>query len=237
MSMRREPESPGRPRERDHPGWIDLSGLKDRVDLATVATLVLGPPAGRKGQPNGRRLWWHCPFHDDPNPSFCVTPGKRTWHCFGCAASGDAVGLLMRINKCRFTEAIRWLGELSGISVAPAKGRGGEPAGPHWTKPKARWPDRSRGSHNPSPNPPPARTPVSMAITARSSGMTLTAAGARWWNKAHEPLWSADGREALHYLHRRGLTDPTIERARLGFTKWSVSQITSWLLRTFCRRR
>ena len=26
-----------------------------------------------------------CPFHDDANPSFVVTPDKNLFHCMGCA--------------------------------------------------------------------------------------------------------------------------------------------------------
>src|SRR5258708_5255633 len=76
---------------------IDWPTLRDRIDLAAITTGLLGPAPGRRGE-RGRRLWWPCPFHDDKNPSFCVTPGKREWRCFGCSEHGDAAALVMRLQ-------------------------------------------------------------------------------------------------------------------------------------------
>ena len=52
-------------------GRIDWNEIRDRIDLAAVATALMGPAPGRRGE-RGRRLWWRCPFHEDRNPSFCV---------------------------------------------------------------------------------------------------------------------------------------------------------------------
>lgn len=37
-----------------------------------------------------------CPFHKEKTPSFNVVPEKGFYHCFGCGASGTALGFLMR---------------------------------------------------------------------------------------------------------------------------------------------
>src|SRR5205823_3658421 len=65
------------------PDRIDWKTERERIDLAAVATRLLGPAPGRRGE-RGRRLWWSCPFHTDPNPSFAVDPGKPFWKCYGC---------------------------------------------------------------------------------------------------------------------------------------------------------
>src|SRR6516225_9854770 len=95
---------------------IDWSDIRDRIDLAAIATAILGPAPGRRGE-RGRRLWWHCPLgtHADPNPSLAIDPGKPWWRCFGCGEHGDAAALVMRMKGWSFPEAVRWLAEQAGI--------------------------------------------------------------------------------------------------------------------------
>ena len=102
----------GRPR-------IDWKDERERIDLAAVATRLLGPASGRRGQ-GGRKLWWNCPFHEDKNPSFCIEPGKAWWKCFGCGESGDAATLVMRLESKSFPEA---LASLTGGSARSARHR------------------------------------------------------------------------------------------------------------------
>ncbi len=75
----------GAPNQNDRP--IEWDAIKDNIDLAAIATALLGRAPGRRGE-RGRRLWWPCPFHDDSNPSFCVTAARREWKCFGCGEHG-----------------------------------------------------------------------------------------------------------------------------------------------------
>jgi hypothetical protein len=89
-------------------GRIDWKAERERTDLAAVATKLLGPAPGRRGE-RGRRLYWHCPFHEDQNPSFCVEPGKGWWRCFGCGENGDAASLVMKLNGATFPEAVAFL--------------------------------------------------------------------------------------------------------------------------------
>lgn len=100
--------------QRERIAW---SALKDRIDLAAVATNLMGPASERRG----RRLLWLCPFHDDRHPSFQVDLSRGTWRCWTCAVGGDAAELVMRINKCDFPSAVRYLADLVGVlpSAAP----------------------------------------------------------------------------------------------------------------------
>jgi DNA primase len=53
-----------------------------------------------------------CPFHEDHKPSLSVR--DKYYHCFSsvCQASGDAFTLVMKIKKCSFPEAIKFLESL-----------------------------------------------------------------------------------------------------------------------------
>ena len=103
-------------------GRIDWKTERDRIDLATVATDLLGPAPGRQGE-KGRRLWWPCPFHDDRNPSFYVVPGEPWWKCLGCGERGDAANLLMRLERVGFPDAMRRLtgGDLGSSTYTPSR--------------------------------------------------------------------------------------------------------------------
>jgi DNA primase len=176
-------------------GWIDLDALRDRVDLEAVAIALLGLAPGRRGQTGGRRLWWHCPFHEDKNPSFCVTQRLRIWRCFGCGASGDAVALVMRLTSCAFLEAVRWLKERQG-TVFSSTNRGAGLG-------------TSRRHGQTASTTAPVRHAPSKQLEAASARELVETAARR--------LWAPHAREALGALYRRGLGTPAIERARLGF--------------------
>lgn len=111
----------------------DWKSARDGVDLAAVATGLLGPAPGRVGE-RGRRLWWPCPFHEDRNPSFCVDPGRVFWRCFGCGEHGDAASLVMRLEGLTFPEAVA---RLTGGGPAPSRSARPHPMRPARTEPEA----------------------------------------------------------------------------------------------------
>jgi len=59
----------------------------------------------------------NCPFHQEKTPSFVVTPAKNLYKCFGCGASGNAVGFLMDHDRLSYPDAIRWLAGRYNIIV------------------------------------------------------------------------------------------------------------------------
>ncbi|MDD9946930.1 MAG: DNA primase [Myxococcales bacterium] len=64
-----------------------------------------------------------CPFHDEKSPSFNVHGVRRFFHCFGCQASGDAIGFLMRLEGLSFPEAAGRLAERVGIELPETDSR------------------------------------------------------------------------------------------------------------------
>ncbi|HUO09007.1 MAG TPA: CHC2 zinc finger domain-containing protein [Phycisphaerae bacterium] len=58
----------------------------------------------------GENLVGSCPFHEDREPSFVVTPGKNLWHCFGaCGRGGDVIAFVMGYEKVSFRHAVEML--------------------------------------------------------------------------------------------------------------------------------
>ena len=51
-----------------------------------------------------------CPFHDDREPSFVVTPSKNLWHCLGaCQVGGSVIDFVMRRERCSYRAALELL--------------------------------------------------------------------------------------------------------------------------------
>ena len=55
-----------------------------------------------------------CPFHAEKTPSFSVNQKKQFFYCFGCGASGNAIGFLMDYNHLNFVEAVEDLAAFAG---------------------------------------------------------------------------------------------------------------------------
>jgi len=65
----------------------------------------------------GRNHQACCPFHAEKSPSFTVSAQKQFYHCFGCGASGNAIGFLMAYEKMEFVDAIEALAKQLGLEV------------------------------------------------------------------------------------------------------------------------
>jgi hypothetical protein len=171
-------------------GRVDWKAERDKIDLAAVATNLLGPAPGRRGERSSRKLWWSCPFHPDANPSLMVEVGKPFWRCFGCGEHGDAANLLMRLRGLSFPEAVAALtGARGPVPTRPGKAP-------------------SRPATGPAPKPPPGPSGLPEA-----DALSLV-------DEAQRLQWSPEGTEGLAYLRGRGLNDETIRAARLGWTSW-----------------
>ena len=65
----------------------------------------------------GRVFWGICPFHKEKSPSFKVENERRTFHCFGCGAGGDAFKWLRETEGLNFPEAVKQLADLAGVQL------------------------------------------------------------------------------------------------------------------------
>ncbi|MGZ0077986.1 DNA primase [Methylomonas sp. YC3] len=66
---------------------------------------------------SGSNFTARCPFHTEKTPSFSVNRGRQIYHCFGCGASGNAIGFLMEFNHLGFVEAVEDLAAFAGVDV------------------------------------------------------------------------------------------------------------------------
>lgn len=172
----------------------DWQAERERIDLASVATNLLGPAPGRRGE---RGLWWRCPLgtHRDDNPSFKVFrdgSGRWRWKCFGCNEGGDAAALVMKVKHCTFPEARTYM---TGGPTPP-----GKPRSPRVTAP------------NPEKTPRPETDPRPAGMIV-AEALSLIVEGER-------RLWTPEGEAARSYLTgpRRLLRPETIRNLRLGYT-------------------
>ena len=69
----------------------------------------------------GRNYSACCPFHQEKTPSFTVAPDKQFYYCFGCGASGNAVGFLMEYEHLSFPEAVKQLASRAGMEVPESR--------------------------------------------------------------------------------------------------------------------
>ena len=92
--------------------WDELvSKIKDRLDIVDVVSeqVVL--------KKRGNNYWGLCPFHNDKNPSFCVTPHMGIYKCFSCGEAGDALKFIMKTRNIEFKDLILELAERFGFEV------------------------------------------------------------------------------------------------------------------------
>ena len=94
---------------------IDRQTVDKIIDAAQIVDVVGEFVTLRKTGVNYKGL---CPFHDDSNPSFMVSPTKNICHCFVCGKGGTPAGFLMEHEQITYPEALRWLARKYNIEVA-----------------------------------------------------------------------------------------------------------------------
>ena len=93
----------------------DLERLKRNIDLVALCR-----SRGIELKQHGSRDYiGRCPFHEDKNPSFVVTPHKNLFHCLGCDAAGSVIDFVMKLDGLSFREAVdKLLPGLRGVEGA-----------------------------------------------------------------------------------------------------------------------
>lgn len=92
-----------------------IERIKAEVSLADLAREY-----GIELKPKGKDLFASCPWHEDSDPSFSVTPGKNLWNCLGGCGGGDNIQLVMRCEKISFRRAAEKLAARLGLAPQAA---------------------------------------------------------------------------------------------------------------------
>ncbi len=91
----------------------DLVGeIQSRIDIVDLVSETVD--LTRKGN----RYWGKCPFHQENTASFCVTPEKNMFYCFGCNTGGDIFTFVMKRDNLDFRGALDTLASKAGIQRA-----------------------------------------------------------------------------------------------------------------------
>lgn len=93
---------------------IDRATVDKIIDAARIYDVVSEFVTLKKSGVNYKGL---CPFHDDRNPSFMVSPSKNICHCFVCGKGGTPASFLMEHEQITYPEALRWLAKKYNIEI------------------------------------------------------------------------------------------------------------------------
>ncbi len=85
--------------------------VSERSDIYSVVSRYV-PLTQKSG-----RYWGRCPFHNEKTASFCVSPDKGFFYCFGCGAGGNVFKFLSLIENISYFEAVKLQAERLGIDL------------------------------------------------------------------------------------------------------------------------
>lgn len=88
-----------------------IDDLLNRIDIVDVVDSRV------KLKKSGKNYSACCPFHEEKTPSFTVSPDKQFYYCFGCGATGNALGFLMEYERQGFIDAVESLAKTAGLEV------------------------------------------------------------------------------------------------------------------------
>jgi DNA primase catalytic core len=90
----------------------EIDRIKQQTDLAALVR-SRGIELAKHG--NGH-LTGKCPFHEEDEASFIVTPAKGLYHCMGCGAAGNAIQFVEKFDGVSFRHAFELLNDGKGFT-------------------------------------------------------------------------------------------------------------------------
>lgn len=98
-----------------------IDTLLSRIDIVEIVNQTV--PLKKSGKDYSAC----CPFHHEKSPSFTVSQPKQFYYCFGCGASGNAIGFLMNKQHLSFIEAVEGLAAVAGLEIPQEVGHKNTP--------------------------------------------------------------------------------------------------------------
>lgn len=93
---------------------ISQDTIRAVIERTDLVSLIEGYTRLEK---RGSDWWGCCPFHNEKTPSFCVTPEKHMYYCFGCHEGGSAINFIQAMEKLDFPTAVTTLAKKTGINI------------------------------------------------------------------------------------------------------------------------
>ncbi len=88
-----------------------IEELRNRNDIVGVISQAVHL------EKKGSRYFGLCPFHSEKTGSFCVSPDRQMYYCFGCGAGGNVISFVMSYENMSFQEAVESLAERAGMEL------------------------------------------------------------------------------------------------------------------------
>ena len=98
-----------------------LAAIRDRIDLAAVATVFLAPAPGRRGEKGRPLVEVSVPRRQEPIVP--CQPDQADLDVLGCCEEGDAAALVMKLRGLTFPEAVAYLTGKPAPSGKPTRPR------------------------------------------------------------------------------------------------------------------
>ena len=153
----------------------------------------------------GRTYTGLCPFHNEKTPSFTVYPDTQSFYCFGCGAAGDTIGFVRKISNLSYVEAVKQLASRAGMPMPEEDDKE--------SRQRSRLLEINRYAARYFYEQLNEKTPEAAAARRYwKEKRGLSDAAIRRFGLGYAP---EDFGGLLHYLRRRGFTEPELESSGL----------------------
>lgn len=85
--------------------------INEKTDIVSLVSEYV------KLEKQGKNYKGLCPFHEDTNPSFSVSPERNIAKCFSCNEGGAPIRFYQKINHIPFSQAVYELGKRLNIDI------------------------------------------------------------------------------------------------------------------------